>query len=234
MANTIKLKDTYRHRGLRLQLVKELRRKGIKDERILQAFMQVKRHFFLDPAFADWAYKDVAFPIDAGQTISQPYTVALQTDLLNVQKGDVILEIGTGSGFQACILAHMGAKVYTIERQRYLFDQTNNLLKEIGFTHIRTLYGDGYKGAPRFAPFDKIIITAGATSIPAPLVDQLKPGGVMVIPVGDGDVKSMVRIIKSKDGKLTKEHHGFCRFVPLLEGKTGKKSKKTNTYVNLD
>jgi len=234
VAKKIKLKDTYRHRGLRLQLVKELKSKGIEDERILQAFMQVKRHYFLDPAFADWAYKDVAFPIDAGQTISQPYTVALQTDLLEVKKGDVILEVGTGSGFQACILAHMGAKVYTIERQRYLFEQTNNLLKEIGFAHIRTLYGDGYKGAQRFAPFDKIIITAGATSIPQALIDQLKPGGIMVIPVGDGDVKSMVRIRKGKDGRLTKETHGFCRFVPLLEGKTGKKPKAVNKYVNLD
>jgi len=219
-----------------MQLVKQLRKKGIKDERVLNAIMQIKRHFFLDPAFADWAYKDVAFPIDAEQTISQPYTVAIQTELLMVEKGDKILEIGTGSGYQACILAHMGAKVYTIERQRLLFDQTNKLLKEIGFTHIRTLFGDGYKGAPRFAPFDKIIITAGATTIPQTLIDQLKPGGIMVIPVGEGDLKTMVRIFKTEDGKLLKENHGLCRFVPLLPGKTGKKTSEVNvyTYINLD
>ena len=236
MTKSIILKDTYRHRGLRMQLVKQLREKGIKDEKILSAFMHVKRHFFLDPAFADWAYKDVAFPIDADQTISQPYTVALQTELLEVKKGDKILEIGTGSGFQACILAYLGAKVYTIERQRMLFDKTNKLLQEIGYIHIRTLYGDGYKGAPRFAPFDKIIITAGATSIPQALIDQLKPGGIMVIPVGDGDLKTMVRIIKKKDGKLVKENHGLCRFVPLLPGKTGKKTNNESefTYINLD
>jgi protein-L-isoaspartate(D-aspartate) O-methyltransferase len=197
--------------------------------------MDIKRHLFLDPAFADWAYKDVAFPIDAGQTISQPYTVALQTDLLKVEKGDKILEIGTGSGFQACVLAYLGAKVYTIERQRTLFDKTNKLLQDIGFTHIRTLYGDGYKGAPRFAPFDKIIITAGATSIPQTLIDQLKPGGIMVIPVGEGDLKTMVRIFKTPQGKLLKENHGLCKFVPFLPGKAGKKSVESkSTKINLD
>ncbi len=230
------MKKEYRLRGLRMQLVKDLRSKGIKDERILSAFMDVKRHLFFDDAFRDWAYRDVAFPIAAGQTISQPYTVALQTELLNVKKGDKILEIGTGSGFQACILAYLGAKVYTIERQKELFDQTNNLLIEIGFSRIRTLYGDGYKGAPRFAPFDKIIVTAGATHIPEALIDQLKPGGIMVIPLGEGDLKTMVRIIKTKDGRLVRENHGYCRFVPFLPGKEGGNNNDNGekTYINLD
>ena len=229
------MKDTYRHRGLRMQLVKELKKKGIKDERILSAFMEIKRHFFLDAAFSDWAYKDVAFPIDAEQTISQPYTVALQTSLLNVEQGDKILEIGTGSGFQACVLAYLGAKVYTRERQKTLFDKTNKLLHEIGYPNIRTLYGDGYKGAPRFAPFDKIIITAGATSIPAALIDQLAPGGIMVIPVGEGDLKNMVRIVKNQDGSLVKENHGLCRFVPFLPGKEGgSPDNNQKKYINLD
>lgn len=210
--------DTHRHRGLRQQLVHELKSKGIKNESILAAFMEIPRHYFLEKTFADWAYKDVAFPIDADQTISQPYTVAMQTTLLDVQKGDKVLEIGTGSGFQACVLSHMGAKVYTIERQKKLFDKTEKFLHEIGFGNIRTLYGDGYEGAPRFAPFDKILITAGATEIPEKLVDQLKPGGIMVIPLGQGDLQKMLRITKNEDGSLKKENFGNYRFVPFLKG----------------
>lgn len=210
--------DTHRHRGLRQQLVHELKSKGIKNEAILAAFMEIPRHYFLEKTFADWAYKDVAFPIDADQTISQPYTVAMQTTLLDVQKGDKVLEIGTGSGFQACVLSHMGAKVYTIERQKKLFDKTEKFLHEIGFGNIRTLYGDGYEGAPRFAPFDKILITAGATEIPEKLVDQLKPGGIMVIPLGQGDLQKMLRITKNEDGSLKKENFGNYRFVPFLKG----------------
>ncbi len=210
--------DTHRHRGLRVQLVHELKSKGIKNESILAAFMEIPRHYFLEKTFADWAYKDVAFPIDADQTISQPYTVAMQTTLLDVQKGDKVLEIGTGSGFQACVLSHMGAKVYTIERQKKLFDKTEKFLHEIGFGNIRTLYGDGYEGAPRFAPFDKILITAGATEIPEKLVDQLKPGGIMVIPLGQGDLQKMLRITKNEDGSLKKENFGNYRFVPFLKG----------------
>lgn len=210
--------DTHRHRGLRQQLVNELKSKGIKNELILSAFMDIPRHYFLEKTFADWAYKDVAFPIDADQTISQPYTVAMQTTLLDIKKGDKVLEIGTGSGFQACVLSHMGAKVYTIERQKKLFDKTEKFLHDIGFGNIRTLYGDGYEGAPRFAPFDKILITAGASEIPVKLIEQLKPGGIMVIPLGQGDLQKMLKITKSEDGSLKKENFGNYRFVPFLKG----------------
>ncbi|MBK7807393.1 MAG: protein-L-isoaspartate(D-aspartate) O-methyltransferase [Saprospiraceae bacterium] len=210
--------DTHRHRGLRQQLVNELKSKGIKNELILSAFMDIPRHYFLEKTFADWAYKDVAFPIDADQTISQPYTVAMQTTLLDIKKGDKVLEIGTGSGFQACVLSHMGAKVYTIERQKKLFDKTEKFLHDIGFGNIRTLYGDGYEGAPRFAPFDKILITAGASEIPVKLIEQLKPGGIMVIPLGQGDLQKMLKITKNEDGSLKKENFGNYRFVPFLKG----------------
>lgn len=210
--------DTHRHRGLRQKLVLELKSKGITDVRILQAFSDIPRHLFLDQTFAEWAYRDVAFPIDADQTISQPYTVAVQTILLDVSKGDKVLEIGTGSGFQACVLSHIGAKVYTIERQRKLFEKTEKLLREIGFGSIRTLYGDGFEGAPRFAPFDRIIITAGASEMPEKLLEQLRPGGIMVIPFGEGDDKDMLRIQKQEDGTLKVEKRGKFRFVPFLKG----------------
>lgn len=212
------MQDTHRHRGLRQKLINELRTKGIRDENILSAFMDIPRHYFLDKAFSDWAYKDVAFPIDADQTISQPYTVAVQTMLLEVKKGDKILEIGTGSGFQACVLSFLGAKVYTIERQKKLFDKTSGFLHDIGFGLIRTLYGDGYLGAPRFAPFDKILLTAAASEIPQKLIDQLKPGGIIVIPLGSGEVQQMKRIIKNNDGSLKEENFGNYRFVPFLKG----------------
>lgn len=211
-------KDSYQLKGLRQKLVNELRQKGITDERILNAFRDIPRHFFIDKAFAEWAYKDVAFPIEADQTISQPYTVAIQTSLLDIHKGDRVLEIGTGSGFQACVLSYMKAKVYTIERQAQLFEHTSRLLKELGYGNIRTLYGDGYEGAPRFAPFDKILVTAGATEIPQKLLDQLKPGGIMVIPVGTDDIQKMLKIIKKEDGTLVKEVHGNFRFVPFVHG----------------
>jgi protein-L-isoaspartate(D-aspartate) O-methyltransferase len=210
--------DTHRHRGLRQKLVLELKSNGITDVRILQAFSDIPRHLFLDQTFAEWAYRDVAFPIDADQTISQPYTVAVQTMLLDISKGDKVLEIGTGSGFQACVLSHMGAKVYTIERQRTLFEKTEKLLREIGFGSIRTLYGDGFEGAPRFAPFDRIIITAGASEMPEKLLEQLRPGGIMVIPFGEGDDKDMLRIQKQEDGTLKVEKRGKFRFVPFLKG----------------
>ncbi len=212
------MQDTHRHKGLRQKLISELRTKGIRDENILSAFMDIPRHYFLDKAFSDWAYKDVAFPIDADQTISQPYTVAVQTMLLEVKKGDKILEIGTGSGFQACVLSYLGAKVYTIERQKKLFDKTSGFLNDIGFGQIRTLYGDGYLGAPRFAPFDKILLTAAASEIPQKLIDQLKPGGIIVIPLGSGQVQQMKRIIKNHDGSLKEENFGNYRFVPFLKG----------------
>lgn len=210
--------DSYRHKGLRQQLVAELKSKGITDERILKAFSEIPRHYFLEKTFADWAYKDVAFPIDADQTISQPYTVAMQTTLLDIQQGDKILEIGTGSGFQACVLYHMGAKVYTIERQKTLFDKTEKFLHHIGYGNVRTLFGDGYEGSPRFAPFDKIIITAGAPEIPQKLLQQLSPGGLMVIPYGAGETQKMLRITKQTDNTLKTETFGNFRFVPFLKG----------------
>lgn len=180
--------------------------------------MDIPRHYFLEKTFSDWAYKDVAFPIDADQTISQPYTVAMQTALLDIKKGDKVLEVGTGSGFQACVLAHMGAKVYSIERQKKLYDKTEKFLHDIGYGQVRTLYGDGYDGAPRFAPFDKILITAGASEIPATLIEQLKPDGIMVIPLGEGDLQKMLKITKTEEGTLKKENFGNYRFVPFLKG----------------
>lgn len=210
--------DTHRHRGLRQQLVHQLKSKGIKDERILEAFMNIPRHYFLEKTFADWAYKDVAFPIDADQTISQPYTVAVQTSLLQIKHNDKVLEIGTGSGFQACVLAYIGAKVYTIERQKALYDKTEKFLHAIDFGNVRTLFGDGYEGAPRFAPFDKILVTAGAVEIPTKLIDQLKPGGIMVIPLGEESVQKMTKITKMEDGSLKKENFGNFKFVPFLKG----------------
>lgn len=210
--------DSYRHKGLRKKLIETLRSKGIADERILDAINNIPRHFFLDKAFDEWAYKDVAFPIDADQTISQPYTVAFQTMLLEVKNKDKILEIGTGSGYQAVVLHFLGAKVYTIERQESLFYKTDRFLNDIGFSLIRTFLGDGYKGLPRYAPFDKIIVTAGATEIPTALIAQLKVGGIMVIPQGEGDVKDMIKLTKIDDKNLRREKYGQFRFVPLLDG----------------
>jgi len=180
--------------------------------------MNIPRHLFLDNAFAKWAYTDVAFPIDAEQTISQPYTVALQTTLLNIIGGEKVLEVGTGSGFQACVLSYMGAKVYSIERQEELFHRTNYLLQKLGFGRIRTLLGDGYKGAPRFASFDRIIITCGAPYIPNDLLDQLKIGGIMVVPLGEGKIQRMIRITKRENNRFDREDFGECKFVPFLQG----------------
>jgi len=210
--------DSYRHKGLRRNLVKILRSKGISNEKILDAISKIPRHFFLDPAFAEWAYKDVAFPIDADQTISQPYTVAFQTYLLDIKPKDKVLEIGTGSGYQATVLAELGAKVYTIERHEKLFIKTTEFLNEIGFGQIRTFFGDGYKGLPRYAPFDKIIITAGATEIPNELLKQLKIGGILVIPYGTGESKDMLKLVKLDEKNLRREKHGKFRFVPFVKG----------------
>lgn len=211
------MEDTYRHKGLRKALIDSLRKKGIHNELILQAMSQLPRHWFLDAAFADWAYKDVPFPIGNEQTISQPYTVAFQTQLLEVQPKEKILEIGTGSGYQACILAMMNAKVYTLERQEDLVQKTNKLLESIGFGQIRTFYKDGFEGLPRFAPFDKILITCGAKEIPNALLAQLKVGGIMVIPLGDKEQK-MLRITKISESEHKTEEFGYFRFVPLLKG----------------
>lgn len=210
--------DSYRHKGLRKKLIDSLRDKGLFNERILEAMNQVPRHLFLDNAFEDWAYKDQAFSIACDQTISQPYTVAYQTHLLDPQPTDKILEIGTGSGYQASILSLLCKKIYSIERQKELFEKTTTLLNGIGFQKVRTLYGDGYLGAPRFAPFDKIIVTAGATFIPESLVQQLKPGGHLVIPLGKGESKTMVRIIKTNETEIKQEEYGTFKFVPFAEG----------------
>lgn len=212
------MEDTYRHKGLRKKLVAGLRHKGIRDDSILEAIGQIPRHLFLDRAFEEWAYQDVPFPIGAEQTISQPYTVAFQTLLLEVRKGDRVLEIGTGSGYQACVLAELGIKVYTIERQELLFHRTNKLLKSLGYQRIRTFLGDGTEGLERFAPFDGILVTAGATDIPKALLDQLKVGGRLVIPVGKEDHQEMLVVRKKSAHKFETERFGHFRFVPVLKG----------------
>ena len=172
----------------------------------------------LDKAFEDWAYKDMAFPIEADQTISMPYTVAFQTELLDIAEGDKVLEIGTGSGYQAAVLFSMGAKVYSIERHRILFEKTSRLLRQMNMSGIRTLFGDGYQGAERFAPFDKILVTAGSQRFPDLLLSQLKIGGTMVIPLGGNGGQEMMRYIKTAEGSCKRENHGPCSFVPMLSG----------------
>lgn len=209
--------DTYRHKGMRMKLVDSLKKKGISDKKVIKAIAEIPRHFFLDKAFEEWAYKDVPFPIESDQTISQPYTVAFQSSLLEVKAGDKILEIGTGSGYQASVLYHMGAKVYSIERQSKLYEITRKFLPSIGFGNIRLLLGDGYMGSERFAPFDKILVTAGANYVPNALVQQLKIGGMLVIPVGD-KVQKMLRLTKVSETEMKTEEFGDFRFVPFLKG----------------
>lgn len=207
--------DSFKHKGLRKALVRELENKGISDKEILKAIEKIPRHFFLDTTFVEFAYKDQAFPIGAGQTISQPYTVAYQTQLLQVQKGEKVLEIGTGSGYQTCVLLELGAKVFTIERQKTLYDKTKRFLPELGYIP-KFFYGDGYKGLPAFAPFDKILVTAGAPYIPDDLIVQLKVGGIMVIPVGV-DIQIMTTVIKTSATTHERIELETFRFVPLLE-----------------
>lgn len=211
--------DTYRHKGLRKQLVDTLREKGITDERILDAINSIPRHYFLDSAFDKVAYEDKAFPIAEGQTISQPYTVAYQTQLLDVKPFEKVLEIGTGSGYQSIVLAILGAQVYTIERQKKLFDQHREFVLRSKYPTIKYFYGDGYEGLPNFAPFDKVLVTAAAPYIPPKLIDQLKTGGKMVIPVGEGEVQRMLRLTKQADGSYTEELFDRFSFVPMLEGR---------------
>jgi len=214
--------DSYRHQGLRKKLVETIRSKGVKDENVLMAIEKVPRHFFMDSSFLEFAYEDKAFPIGAGQTISQPYTVARMTELLQLKKGDKVLEVGTGSGYQACVLSACGVKVYTIERQKSLYDKTKLFLPSIGFGTIKQFYGDGYKGLPTFGPFDKIIVTCGAPYIPDALVNQLKIGGTMVIPVGEGDVQIMQTVIRLTELDKEITSHGSFRFVPMLEDRNEK------------
>lgn len=210
--------DTYRAKGLRKQLVELLRTKGITDEAVLAAINKVPRHVFLDSSFVEIAYQDQAFPIGSGQTISQPYTVAFQTQLLQVEKGMKVLEIGTGSGYQACVLAAIGAKVFSIERQRNLYFKTKDILEQLPF-RVKTFLGDGFEGLPSYQPFDRIIITAGAPNIPEVLIAQMKVGGIMVIPTDnpDGNGQTMMRITKLNEKELKKESFGDFRFVPMLK-----------------
>lgn len=214
-----KYDDTYRHKGLRKQLVDTLRQKGITDERVLAAINNIPRHFFLDSAFDKVAYEDRAFPIAEAQTISQPYTVAYQTQLLDIKQYEKVLEIGTGSGYQAMVLAEMGAQVYTIERQKKLFEELRNFILRKKYPGIKYFYGDGFEGLPTYAPFDKIIITAAAPFIPPRLVEQLKKGGKMVVPVGEGAVQKMLRLTKNADGTTSEETFDKFSFVPMVEGR---------------
>lgn len=212
------MKDTFKHKGLREQLVKTVASKGITDEKVLQAMRKIPRHLFMDSGFLDHAYQDKAFPIAADQTISQPYTVAFQTELLQIAKEAKILEIGTGSGYQTAVLCELGAKVFSIERQQELFKKTFNFLPKLGYRPKKLIFGDGYKGLPDEAPFDGIIVTAGAPFVPKPLLVQLKIGGRLVIPVGD-EVQTMTLIIRKGPKEFEKQEFGDFRFVPLLEDK---------------
>ena len=212
------MKDTYKHKGLRKQLVATLATKGIKDSAVLEAIGSIPRHLFMDSSFIDHAYQDKAFPIGANQTISQPYTVAFQSELLEVKLGDKILEIGTGSGYQTAVLCVLGAHVYSIERQLELFKKTSKFLPKIGYVAKRLIFGDGYKGLKDEAPFDSIIVTAGAPYVPKPLLAQLKVGGRLVIPVGDVD-QIMTLYIRRGTKEFEKHELGNFKFVPLLENK---------------
>lgn len=210
------MQDTYKHKGMRKQLIDQLRQKGITDDRVLIAFDAVPRHFFLDLVFEQQAYSNVAFQIGAGQTISHPYTVAFQTSILELKKGEKVLEIGTGSGFQTCILCSMGMKVFSIERQKELHIKAKKIIDHFRFTP-KLFFGDGYEGKETFAPFDKILVTCGAPFIPQQLLNQLKIGGIMVIPVGDLDTQEMHRITKLSDTEYKEEVFGNFSFVPMLE-----------------
>jgi protein-L-isoaspartate(D-aspartate) O-methyltransferase len=212
------LKDTAKHQGLRNQLVTLLKEKGIVDKSVLEAINKIPRHLFLNSSFADYAYQDKAFPIGAGQTISQPYTVAFQSQLLEVKKDHKILEIGTGSGYQTAVLCLMGAKVFSVERQNELFKQTSVLLPKLGIRPKHLSFGDGYKGLPNHAPFDSIIVTAGAPIIPQALMAQLKIGGRLVIPLGEKN-QIMTLLIRKNETQFEKHEFGDFKFVPLLENK---------------
>ena len=212
------MKNTSKHEGLRNQLAKLLEDKGITDKKVLEAIKIIPRHLFLDSSFEDFAYQDKAFPIAAGQTISQPYTVAYQTQLLQVKKDDKILEIGTGSGYQTAVLCLLGAKVYSVERQNELFKITSALLPKLGIRPKHLSFGDGYKGLPNHAPFDSIIVTAGAPIIPKPLMAQLKIGGKLLIPLGENE-QIMTMLIRKNETQFEKHEFGDFKFVPLLENK---------------
>ena len=211
------INDNLRHQGMRKKLVEGLKIKGIRDKQVLEAIKKVPRHLFMESTFINFAYKDQAFPIGAGQTISQPFTVAFQTQLLQIEKNDKILEIGTGSGYQAAVLIEMGARVFTIERQKELYQKVQSFLPEIEYRPV-CFFGDGYKGLPNFAPFDKILVTAGAPDIPKDLMQQLKIDGRLVIPIGNEKRQEMKVIIRLSDKEFKTEKHGGFVFVPMLKG----------------
>lgn len=215
------LNDTYRHKGMRRKLVELLRSKGITDEAVLEAIDKVPRHLFLDNAFINFAYKNQAFPIGSEQTISHPYTVAFQTQLLELKKGEKVLEIGTGSGYQCSVLMEMGVKVFSIERHRSLHMKSKKMLNELGY-FPKLFFGDGYKGLPSYAPFDKIIITAAAPFIPQDLLEQLKIGGSMIIPLGESEKQEMQRLTKKAEAEFLTETYGEFSFVPMLQDKSFK------------
>ena len=212
------MRDTSKHQGLRNQLVKVLEQKGISDKNVLNAIKKIPRHLFIDSSFADHAYRDKPFPIAAEQTISQPYTVAFQSQKLAIQPGDVILEIGTGSGYQTAVLLELGANVYTVERQKELFKKTSLFLPKLGYKPKEFVFGDGYKGLQKKAPFDKIIVTAGAPFVPKALLSQLKIGGALLIPLGD-KLQRMTLFIRKSLKEFKKNELGNFSFVPMLEKK---------------
>jgi protein-L-isoaspartate(D-aspartate) O-methyltransferase len=214
----VQLNDTYRHKGLRRQLIDELKAKGIKDEKVLEAMSSLPRHYFLDSAFEEWAYLDKAFPIGNEQTISQPYTVAYMTTLLAVKQGENILEIGTGSGYQAAILALLGARVYTVERQEHLYKRTKKLLERLDLTDVRCFFKDGTNGLPEYAPFHKIIVTAGIPAVPEALRQQLAIGGILIIPVGKDAGQRMLKIVRHDTNEFETIENDTFRFVPFLKG----------------
>lgn len=222
-AQTRSMEDSNRHKGMRKRLAEKLYEKGIRDENVLSAIQAIPRHFFLDKAFEEHAYEDKAFPIDEHQTISQPYTVAYQTELLQVKKRDKVLEIGTGSGYQSAVLAILGARLYTIERHELLYQKAKKMFEVLGLLGIRSYFRDGYKGLGEFAPFDKILVTAGAAEIPPALKQQLKIGGILVIPVGNQESQKMLKLTRLNQTDYQEEVLNNFRFVPLLKGKNSKR-----------
>lgn len=212
------MEDSYRHKGLRKKLVDSIKSKGIRNKDVLEAMGKVPRHLFMDSSFINFSYTDKAFPIAAGQTISQPYTVAFQTELLDVKKHQKVLEVGTGSGYQTAVLLELGARVYTIERQRQLFLDAQKTLSPLNYKPV-FFYGDGYEGLPSYAPFDRILVTAAAPEVPQGLLDQLAIGGILVIPEGDRHGQRMIRVLRESKTSYTRSEHGYFSFVPLLRGK---------------
>ncbi len=212
------IEDTFRHQGMRRKLVDEIRSKGIDNELVLKAIGEIPRHAFMDPAFLEFAYQDRAFSIASDQTISQPYTVAFQTQLLDIQPGMKVLEIGTGSGYQTSVLYKMKAKVYSIERHRTLYKQADTILTELGYK-AKLFFGDGFKGLPTFGPFDRILVTCGAPVIPEALLEQLRPEGIMVVPLGSGIEQIMTKVLKNNNNINEITEHGVFRFVPMLKNK---------------